>query len=102
MVATPSPKPRSATVRLDEVNEAPIEWVWPGYLPRARLIIGDGDPGIGKSTATLNVAAGLTCGRLPDGTATAPGNVLVMTAEDNLDDTVKPRLRAAGADMQRV
>lgn len=62
-----------------------------------------GDPGDGKSTFILNVAALLTQGRsMPDGFATDAHTVVYQCTEDNLADTVKPRLMAAGANCSKV
>jgi hypothetical protein len=57
-----------------------------------------GDPGLGKSLLTINLAAKVTRGEIGRGA----GNVLMLTAEDSLAHTVVPRLRAAGADLRRV
>ena len=64
----------------------------------------DGDPGLGKSTLTLDLASRVTTARaMPDGLGlAAPACVLLCTAEDGLGDTVRPRLEAAGADLARV
>ncbi len=63
-----------------------------------------GDPGLFKSTLTLDIAARVTTGRAwPDGCGVAPvGNVVILTAEDGLADTVRPRLDCFGADIGRV
>ena len=64
----------------------------------------DGDPGLGKSTVTLDLAARLSTGaRMPHGPSTiGPVNVVVLSAEDGLADTIRPRLDAAGGDPKRV
>src|SRR5262249_3007386 len=82
----------------------PVSWLWPGYLASGRLTLLDGDPGVGKSLVSLDPAARLTTGReLPDGSrpdlATA---VVVLSGEDDMQDTLRPRLLAAGADLRRV
>jgi hypothetical protein len=63
-----------------------------------------GDPGVGKSYASLDIAARVSLGGpWPDGSGHAPlGNVLLLSAEDGLADTVKPRLELLGADMRRI
>jgi putative DNA primase/helicase len=63
-----------------------------------------GDPGLGKSYASLDIAARVTLGGpWPDGSGYAPkGNVLLLSAEDGLADTIKPRLELLGADMSRI
>ena len=50
----------------------------------------------------LDLAARISSGReLPDGQVCQPGAVILLTAEDGLEDTVRPRLESAGADLSR-
>ena len=76
----------------------------PGRIPFGKLTIVEGDPGLGKSTMLLEIAARLTCGEpaFPGDPGTMPAHVIVLTAEDGLGDTVRPRLEAAGAVLSRV
>lgn len=94
----------TALTCLADVKPEPVEWLWPGYLPRGKIVTLDGDPGLGKSTLALALAAAVTTGAAwPDGTrCERPGNVLLLSAEDGLADTVRPRLDAAGADVTKV
>ena len=80
-----------------------ITWLWDGWLPAGKLTILAGAAGTGKTTLALGLAAALTGGgRWPDGKACRTrGNVLIWSSEDNPDDTLVPRLIAAGADMNR-
>jgi hypothetical protein len=89
---------------LDDLEEQPIDWLWPGRLPVGKLMLIDGDPSQGKSLLTLDVASRLTTARpLPDGyTPPEPLSVVLVGSEDGIRDTVLPRLRAAGADLRRV
>ena len=86
------------------VTQHKVEWLWYPYIPYGKLTILQGDPDEGKSTFMLNVAALLTRGKnMPDGyQVKEPQKVVYQTAEDNLADTVKPRLVAAGADCNRI
>lgn len=86
------------------VTQHRIEWLWYPYIPYGKLTILQGDPGEGKSTFILNIAALLTRGKsMPDGFCIhEPQSVVYQSAEDNIADTVKPRLVAAGADCDRV
>jgi len=86
------------------VTQHNVEWLWYPYIPYGKLTILQGDPGEGKSTFILNVAALLTRGKdMPDGFRVPEAQrVVYQTAEDNIADTVKPRLVAAGADCDKV
>ena len=84
-----------------EVRET--KWLWYPYIPYGKVTIIQGDPGEGKTTLALNIAAALTRGEVfGSGEKTEAGNVLFQTAEDGYSDTVKPRLLAAGADCSRI
>lgn len=90
-------------ISMADVQETKVEWIWYGWLPLGKIVTMDGDPGVAKSTLALTIAAHITSGReWPDGSPCPEGSVIVMSAEDDLDDTVKPRLRLAGAKMERV
>jgi len=76
-----------------------LAWLWPGRLPKGKLIVMEGDPSLGKSSLWVDFSGHLTTGTpWPDGTPCPIGAVAVMSAEDGLADTVRPRLDAAGAD----
>jgi len=90
---------RLVLVNLSEVAREEVEWVWASRIPRGKLTLIEGDPGFGKSWLSLAIAAPLTRGIVLSGPA---GNVLILTAEDGLGDTVRPRLEDMGADLRRV
>lgn len=91
-------------IHMNEVEAKQVDFLWYPYIPYGKLTIVQGDPGEGKTTAVLQIAAALTKGeQLPcDDTERVPVDVIYQTAEDGLADTVKPRLEAAGADCSRV
>jgi hypothetical protein len=81
-----------------------IDWLWPGQLAFGKLAMLDGDSVEGKSLIALDLCARLSTGRpMPDGSP-GPGVVpsLIVQAEDGAEDTVIPRLKALGADMERI
>lgn len=86
------------------ISPKPIEWLWHPYIPCGKLTLLIGDPGDGKSTFMLHVAALLTQGAaMPDGyPVPKPQNVIYQCAEDDIADTIKPRLIRAGADCSRI
>ncbi len=88
---------------LADVEPQPVRWLWPGRIPLGKLTLLVGDPGLGKSILTLDLAARVSTGSdWPDGAGAKPGGVILLSAEDNLNDTVRPRLDAAGADVSRI
>ena len=86
------------------VIERDVKWFWYPYIPYGRITLIQGDPGDGKSTFILRLAAILTCGgKLPDGAKISePANVIYQCSEDDVNDTIKPRLLRAGADCSKV
>src|SRR5262249_38342806 len=90
---------------LDKIEAKRIVWLWPEIIPSGKLSVFAGDPDLGKSLVSLDVATRATTGRSwPDGkpNASGPISVLALIAEDGVADTVKPRLLAAGADLSRI
>ncbi len=91
-------------IKMSEVQSQEIEWLWYPFIPYGKLTIVQGDPGDGKTTFILNIAAKLSKGEGMDNDMklTEPMNIIYQTAEDGLADTVKPRLESAGADCERI
>ena len=81
-----------------------MSWLWYPFIPYGKLTIIQGDPGDGKTTLVLNIAAKLSNGEGLDNEMklTEPLNMIYQTAEDGLADTVKPRLEVAGADCENI
>jgi hypothetical protein len=80
-----------------------VRFLWQGRIALGKLNIIAGDPGLGKSFLTLDVAARVSTGaEWPDGGAPACGDVVILTGKDGLADTVRPRLDAMGADVARI
>ena len=90
-------------IRMNEVEATAINWLWYPYIPFGKITVIQGDPGDGKTTVVLAIAAALTTGAtLPESkTAAEPMSVIFQTAEDGLGDTVQPRLVQSGADCGR-
>ena len=91
-------------IRMSDVQSQPVDWLWYPFIPYGKLTIIQGDPGEGKTTLVLNIAARLSKGEGLDSEMKVPEpvNVIYQTAEDGLADTVKPRLELAGADCGRI
>lgn len=92
-----------------DVQRERIRWLWPGRLAVGKLTLLDGDPGLGKSVLYCDLAARMTSGRPWPGEEGHPASVdesgrgvVIVTCEDGLADTIRPRLEEAGADLSRV
>ena len=86
-----------------EVSEQSVEWLWPGWLPRGELVLLAGQPGAGKTTLALAVASILSRGgKWPSGEQAKPTTTIFWTAEDSIEKTIVPRLRAHGANMEKI
>lgn len=95
--------PALATTSMDNFTQRPIGWLWDQRLALGKLAIVAGDPGLGKSFLTLDLAARVSRdGIMPDGFQGPCGDVLLVSAEDDPADTLLPRLRAADAVLSRV
>ena len=80
-----------------------MQWLWKPYIPFGKLTIIQGDPGEGKTTLALRLAAACSTGTpLPGMEPIELFNVIYQSAEDGMGDTIKPRLMEAGADLDRV
>jgi hypothetical protein len=90
-------------VCLADVEAEVVRWLWHPYIAFGKFTILEGDPGLGKSWLTCALASAVSRGRgLPGADPFKPGNVLMLSAEDGLGDTLRPRLDAVGADVSRV
>lgn len=91
-------------IRMSEVELQEVRWLWYPYIPQGKLTIIQGNPGEGKTTLALWLAAMCSRGQaLPGMERSNPISILYQTAEDGLGDTIKPRrLMTAGADLNRI
>jgi hypothetical protein len=90
-------------VTLSDVAPKPVRWLWPGRMPLGKVTILDGDPGLGKSSLMLDMAArGSVGGMTPTGEKLPLFDTIIVTTEDDAEDTLRPRLDRAGADPSRV
>jgi putative DNA primase/helicase len=116
----------AGAIRFSELAPQKVRWLWPDRIPLGRITLLVSDPGLGKSLLTLDIAARVSRGApwpdeekaeggrrkaeadpntsdLPPSTlGLPPSSVLLLTAEDDFADTVRPRLEALGADCDRI
>ncbi len=89
--------------RLSDVTPQAVEWLWPARIPRGKVTLLVGDPGAGKSFASIAIAAAVTTGAPLPGAERAPAaSVLIWNGEDGTADTIRPRAEAAGAALERI
>lgn len=92
-------------IHMEDVVSKEVEWLWYPYIPYGKITIIEGDPGEGKTTLVLKLAAALSRG-LPlscdDDKEYEPIHIIYQTAEDGIEDTIKPRLEKAGADCSMI
>ena len=90
---------------LENVERQLLDWLWPGRIPLGKLTLLAGDPGLGKSFVTLDMAARVSRG---EGWPDMPllkqpaGHVVLFNCEDDLGDTIAPRLDRLKADSRHI
>lgn len=103
---------------LDNFEATSTEWLWWPWIPLNKLSILEGEPDVGKSTITLDIASRVSKGHsFPQTTIKGnydsrtidkcsllnkPSGVLVVGIEDGIEDTVVPRLIATGANLANI
>ena len=98
-----SQPPTLTITTVKDVQKEQVAWLWDKRIPRGKLTVFAGDPGLGKSYMSLDIATRISLGsRWPDGGQAPLGNVLLISAEDGLADTIRPRLDLLGADVSRI
>jgi len=98
--------PTPILIRLEDVEPQKVEWLWDNRIPLGKLSMLVGDPGLGKSFLTLYIAAQVTTGRPwaddPFKQPIQKGSVIILSAEDDVSDTIVPRLKDHEADLTRI
>ena len=90
-------------LKASELKPKRINWIWDGWIAGGKFHLLGGVAGTGKTTISLALASSITIGgRFPDGTRSPSGNVVVWTGEDDISDTLTPRLMAMGANLDKV
>ena len=78
-------------IKMSEIQSQEVAWLWYPFIPYGKLTIVQGDPGDGKTTLVLNIAAKLSKGEGIDSEMklTEPLTVIYQSAEDGLADTAR-------------
>jgi len=99
------PRPKPVLTKLSDVKPERVEWLWADRIPLGKLTLVAGDPGLGKSLVTCDIAARVSSGTpWPDRKSElgVAGSVILLSAEDDAADTIVPRLMAAGAIRENI
>jgi hypothetical protein len=98
----PIPIRKLQLTRASDIKPKPVYWVWNKRIPRGKITLTPGKGGIGKSTFHTWIIAQLTRGELPGAYKGIPKSAIIVSSEDDWEDTIVPRLMANGADLSRV
>jgi putative DNA primase/helicase len=94
------------TALASDVQLKSIDWLWPNRFALGKLAILAGLPDRGKGLITADMVGRITNPKMnlwPCGEGHARlGSVLMLSGEDDVEDTIVPRLIAAEADRRRV
>ena len=90
--------------KMSDIKPKPINWVWKDYIAKGTFTLITGEPDLGKSQMTLSMTAIVTTGgNWPvSGEKCEEGNVIILSDEDNLEKTIRPRLEANGANLEKI
>jgi len=88
--------------RFSAIAAERTRWLWDQRIPLGTGVLLVGREKLGKSTLTVELAAQVSRGLLDGDLAGQPAATLIVTYEDSAARTIKPRLMAAGADLERV
>jgi hypothetical protein len=99
-----SAESKDVLVRYSDIDAHTVSWLWKPFIAYGKLTTVQGDPGEGKSSLMLSIAAAISSGgTLPDGSHFPQArNVIYQCSEDGVADTIKPRLLTEHADCSRI
>lgn len=92
-------------VCLANVETEEIVWLWKPFIAIGEFTIIEGIEGLGKSWVCCALGCSTADGKkLPfsESEPIEPSNVLMLSAEDSLSHTIKPRLLGMNANLQRI
>jgi putative DNA primase/helicase len=99
----PSASASAITRAFSDIKPELLRWLWPSRIPVGKVTLLIGDPGLGKSLLTIEIASRVSRGAsFPDGAKCELGAVVMASAEDDPADTIRPRLDAANADVSLI
>jgi putative DNA primase/helicase len=86
-----------------EIESQMVDWLWQDRIPIGKLTLLAGEPGLGKTFLSMDLAARVSTGAaFPDNASCKVGEALILTCEDGAGDTLRPRLDKHGADVTKI
>ena len=88
--------------KLSAIKDAPKEYAYKPTIPRGKLTLIGGEPGVGKTKFALALIAKITAGEPVLGIpCESPGTALIFSTEDDAAD-IKATITACGGDTDRI
>ena len=90
--------------KMSEIEPKPVNWLWEDYIAKGTSTLITGEPDLGKSQITLSLTAVVTTGGIwpLGGKRCKEGDVILLSAEDSPEHTIRTRLEANGANLGKV
>jgi RecA-family ATPase len=90
--------------KMSEIEPKPVNWLWEDYMAKGTFTLITGEPDLGKSQITLSLTAIVTTGGIwpLGGKRCKEGDVILLSAEDSPEHTIRTRLEANGANLSKV
>ena len=90
--------------KMSEIEPKPVNWLWEDYIAKGTFTLITGAPDLGKSQTTLSLTSIVTTGGIwpVGGKQSEMGNVILISAEDSPEHTIRTRLEANGANLNKV
>ena len=90
--------------KMSEIEPKPVNWLWEDYIAKGTFTLITGEPDLGKSQTTLSLTSIVTTGGIwpVGGKQSEMGNVILISAEDSPEHTIRTRLEANGANLNKV
>jgi len=90
--------------KMSEIEPKPVNWLWEDYIAKGTTTLITGEPDLGKSQITLSLTSVVTTGGIwpLGGKRCKEGDVILLSAEDSPEHTIRTRLEANGANLGKV
>lgn len=104
MKITPPARKMPPLIVASTIIPREMVWLWYPYIPSSSATLLYGPGGHGKSHITVDIAARLSTGTALPGQnfSSRPQKVLMLSAEDDFDVVLVPRLMKAGANLDNI